>query len=68
MDAANTGAGRRAELSFIVVLNGTKCAPLLVQRGSFICKVGNAAARKTYQTAYAPKDFSSATRVSSDDS
>lgn len=67
MGATQTEAGRQADLSFIVVVNGAKCAPLLVERESFICKVGNAAARKTYQRAYAPTDFSSATCVSSDD-
>jgi hypothetical protein len=43
------------------------CAPLLVERRSFIGKVGNEAARLQYQTAYAPKVFPRAKRVSSED-
>lgn len=64
MGATQTQARRHAGRSFIVVLNGAKCAPLLVERESFVGKVGKATARKTYQTAYAPKHFPSATCVS----
>jgi hypothetical protein len=56
-----------ANISFLVVHNGAICAPLLVERRSYIGKVGNEAARLRYQTAYAPKEFPSAKRVSSDD-
>jgi hypothetical protein len=52
-----------ADISFMVVLNGAKYVPVLVQRESFKRKVGSSSARKTYQTAYAPKDFPSATSV-----
>jgi hypothetical protein len=50
-----------AGISFIVVQNRGAYAPILVRRESFIGKVGRAAAQKTYQTTYAPKDFPSAT-------
>jgi hypothetical protein len=56
-----------ANISFLVVHNGAICAPLLVERLSFIGKVGSEAARLQYQTAYTPKEFPSAKRVSSDD-
>jgi hypothetical protein len=56
-------------ISFLVVHNGAMCAPLLVQRESIIRQIGREAARRTYQTAYAPHVFPSAKRVvSSDDS
>ncbi len=67
MAATQTAARRQADISFMVVQNGAAYAPLLVRRGSFISKVGNAAARKTYQRAYAPKEFPSATCVSSEE-
>ena len=50
-----------AGLAFMVVQNGGTYAPMLVQRESFIGKVGRAAARQTYQTAYAPTQFPPAT-------
>ena len=68
MGAKQREARQPDEISFMVVLNGAKCAPLLVQRGSFISKVGSAAARKTYQTAYAPNEFPWAVRVVTEDS
>ena len=66
MDVTQAETTQPDDISFMVVLNGEKCAPLLVQRGNFLSKVGSAAARKTYQTAYAPKDFPAATCVSSE--
>jgi hypothetical protein len=54
---------QQAGISFLVVQNGGTYTPLLVRRESFISKVGQAAARKTYQIAYAPKDFPRATFV-----
>jgi len=56
-----------AGISFMVVQHGAKCAPLLVRRRSYFGKVGRAAARKEIQTAYAPNEFPSATRVVSED-
>jgi hypothetical protein len=50
-------------ISFLVVQIAGTYAPLLVRRASFISKIGRAAARKTYQIAYAPKDFPRATFV-----
>jgi hypothetical protein len=67
MSATQAGARQQAEISFMVVLNGAKYAPLLVRRGSFNSKVGGSSARRTYQTAYAPRDFPSTTRVVSTD-
>lgn len=67
MGADQREAKRPAELSFMVVLHGAKCAPLLVRRGSFISKVGSATARRTYQIPYLPSEFPSATRVVSED-
>lgn len=57
-----------AGISFLIVQNGGIYTPLLVRRESFIGKVGRAAARKTYQIAYAPKDFPRATFVGPGDS
>jgi hypothetical protein len=63
MGATQAHAKQQVDLSFMVVLNGTNYAPVLVQRKSFNGKVGSSSARKVYQTAYAPKEFPSATRV-----
>jgi hypothetical protein len=65
METIQTETGQSEDLAFRIVLNGAKYAPLLVQRESFNSKVGRAAARKTYQTAYAPSVFPSATCISS---
>jgi hypothetical protein len=67
MDATQTEAKQRADISFMVVLNGAKYAPVLVQRERFIRKVGRESARKTYHTAYSPKDFPSPTFVGAGD-
>jgi hypothetical protein len=56
-----------SDISFMVVRDGATYAPLLVRRKCFMQKVGNEAARKTYQTAYAPKDFPFSTYVGSGD-
>ena len=56
-----------AEISFMVVQNGGTYAPVLVRRENFIRKVGRDVARKTYQKAYAPRDFPSPIFVGSRD-
>lgn len=63
MDATQIEASQQDDISFIVVLIGAKCIPVLVRRESFNSKVGTTSARKTYQPAYAPNQFPSATRV-----
>jgi hypothetical protein len=63
MGATRTDIRQLADIAFMVVLNGSKYAPMLVQRRSFNSRVGKSTARKTYQIAYAPKDFPPATRV-----
>jgi len=56
-----------SDISFMVVQNGATYVPVLVRRESFIRKVGGAAAQKTYQLPYAPKEFPSPTFVGSGD-
>jgi hypothetical protein len=51
----------------MVVKDGATYAPLLVRRESFNSKIGAEAAQKTYQTAYAPREFPSPTFVGSGD-
>jgi hypothetical protein len=53
--------------SFLIVRNGAMCAPWLVQRECIIRQIGREAARKIYQTAYAPNEFPTAKRVVSSD-
>jgi hypothetical protein len=53
--------------SFLIVQNGAMCAPWLVQRECIVRQIGREAARKKYQTAYAPNEFPSAKRVVSSD-
>jgi hypothetical protein len=67
MDATQSEPTQRADISFMVVMNGATYVPLLIQRERFIRKVGRESARKTYQTAYAPKDFPSPKFVGSGD-
>ena len=66
MGSAQAQAKQQTDIAFRVVANGAKYAPLLVRPGSFNSKIGKSAARKTYLTAYAPKDFPAAMCVSSE--
>ena len=60
-------ATHSTNISFVVVHNGAKCVPVLVERKSFIGKVGCEVAPEPIQTAYVPKVFPSAKKVTSED-
>jgi len=67
MDATQTEARPQADVSFLVVRNGVKYLPILVQRESMKKRAGSSSRRKTYPTAYLPKDSPSPSFVSSED-
>ena len=67
MDAIQTKARPQADISFLVVRNGPKYFPALVQREILEEKVGSSSERKTYQTVYLPKDLPAPAFADSED-
>ena len=63
---AQLEATHSTNVSFVVVDNGAMCVPVLVERTSFIGKLGDAA-QGPIQTAYVPKAFPSARKITSED-
>jgi hypothetical protein len=67
MDPTQRESAPVAGISFVIVQYRATYAPLLVRRINYKRKVGPEAAHRTYQTAYAPRDFPSPIFVGSED-